>query len=61
MTDPLDQTKAWVYLFDEPGTKAPELPDYVGYGGAVLVFIILIVLWYAFVKWNERTGKCSAI
>ncbi len=37
------------------------LPDYVGYGGAVLIFIVLIILWYAFVKWNERTGKCSAI
>ncbi|NQT24911.1 YeeE/YedE family protein [candidate division KSB1 bacterium] len=37
------------------------LPDYVGYWGAVLIFIILILLWYGFVKWNERTGKFSAI
>jgi len=37
------------------------LPDYVGYGGAVLIFMVLIILWYAFVKWNERTGKFTAI
>ena len=37
------------------------LPDYFGYWGAGLVFFILIVLWYVFVKWNERTGKFSAV
>jgi hypothetical protein len=37
------------------------LPDYFGYWGAALVFFILIVLWYVFVKWNERTGKFSAV
>lgn len=37
------------------------LPDYVGYWGAVLIFLILILLWYVFVKWNERTGKFSAV
>ncbi len=37
------------------------LPDYVGYWGAVLIFLILILLWYGFVKWNERTGRFSAI
>lgn len=37
------------------------LPDKFGYGGTVLIFLVLIVLWYAFVKWNERTGKFSAV
>jgi len=37
------------------------LPDWVGYGGAFLIFMVLILLWYIFVKWNERTGKFSAI
>ncbi|MCK4538134.1 MAG: YeeE/YedE family protein [Candidatus Krumholzibacteria bacterium] len=37
------------------------LPDRFGYGGAVLIFFVIIVLWYGFVKWNERTGKFTAI
>ena len=37
------------------------MPDYFGYWGAALVFFILIVLWYVFVKWNERTGRFSAV
>ena len=37
------------------------LPDRFGYGGALLIFFVLLVLWYVFVKWNERTGKFSAI
>lgn len=36
------------------------LPDYLGYGGSFLLILLLIVLWYVFVKWNERTGKFSA-
>jgi uncharacterized membrane protein YedE/YeeE len=37
------------------------LPDVLGYGGAVLAFAVLILLWYAFVKWNERTGRFTAV
>jgi len=37
------------------------LPDYVGYWGAVLTFLVIILLWYIFVKWNEQTGKFSAV
>jgi uncharacterized membrane protein YedE/YeeE len=37
------------------------LPDYIGYWGAVLLFLVIITLWYVFVKWNERTGKFSAV
>jgi hypothetical protein len=36
------------------------LPDYLGYGGAFLLVLLIIVIWYVFVKWNERTGKFSA-
>jgi len=35
------------------------LPDYIGYGGAVLLVIAILALWYWFVVWNERTGKFS--
>ncbi len=36
------------------------LPDYIGYDGAFFLVLGLIILWYVFVKWNERTGKFSA-
>jgi uncharacterized membrane protein YedE/YeeE len=36
------------------------LPDYLGYDGAFILVLGLIILWYWFVKWNERTGKFSA-
>jgi len=35
------------------------LPDYIGYGGAVLLVIAILALWYWFVVWNERTGRFS--
>ena len=37
------------------------LPDTMGYWGALLLFGVIITFWYIFVKWNERTGKFSAI
>lgn len=36
------------------------LPDYLGYDGSFILILGLIILWYWFVKWNERTGKFSA-
>ncbi len=36
------------------------LPDYLGYAGSFALVLGLILLWYWFVKWNERTGKFSA-
>jgi len=36
------------------------LPDYLGYAGAFLLVLFIILIWYVFVKWNERTGKFSA-
>ncbi|MEA2041337.1 MAG: YeeE/YedE thiosulfate transporter family protein [Bacteroidota bacterium] len=36
------------------------LPDYIGYGGAFALVLIVLLLWYMFVKWNEKTGKFSA-
>jgi uncharacterized membrane protein YedE/YeeE len=36
------------------------LPDYIGYDGAFALILGLLLLWYWFVKWNERTGKFSA-
>lgn len=36
------------------------LPDYLGYTGAFLLVVLVILVWYVFVKWNEKTGKFSA-
>ena len=36
------------------------MPDYLGYGGSFLAVLIMLLLWYMFVKWNEKTGKFSA-
>lgn len=36
------------------------LPEKIGYGPAVGVFLLIMLFWYLFVKWNERTGKFSA-
>jgi len=36
------------------------LPDYIGYAGAFVLVVALMLIWYVFVKWNERTGRFSA-
>ena len=36
------------------------LPDYLGYAGAFILVLVIILAWYVFVKWNEKTGKFSA-
>ena len=36
------------------------LPDYIGYDGAFFLVLLILIGWYAFVKWNERTGRFSA-
>jgi uncharacterized membrane protein YedE/YeeE len=37
------------------------LPDYFTYFGSIVIMLLLFLLWYIFVKWNERTGKLSAM
>ncbi len=48
-------------ILPEWAQKKVFLPDFIGYWGAVLLFLLIILLWYLFVKWNERTGKFSLI
>lgn len=36
------------------------LPDTYGYVGAVCIMLLVLLLWYVFAKWNERTGKFAA-
>jgi len=37
------------------------LPDTLGYTGSVVLVLVILFLWYLFVKWNEKTGKFSAL
>ena len=37
------------------------LPDELGYAGAIALILCILLLWYMFAKWNERTGKFSAL
>ena len=37
------------------------LPNYFTYLGAVVIMMLILLIWYIFVKWNERTGKLSAM
>ena len=37
------------------------LPDNFGYAGAICIVLLVLLLWYVFVKWNERTGKLTAL
>ena len=37
------------------------LPEYLGYTGAVVLVLIILLLWFIFVKWNEKTGNFSAL
>ena len=33
------------------------LPDVFGYGGTLILLIILMIMWYLVVSWNEETNK----
>jgi hypothetical protein len=37
------------------------LPDVSGYGGALCIILLVLLLWYRFVIWNGRTGRLSAL
>ena len=37
------------------------LPDYFTYLGSIIIMLLILLLWYIFVKWNERTGIFSAM
>lgn len=37
------------------------LPDTFGYAGGVCLMILILLLWYLFARWNERTGKLTAL
>jgi uncharacterized protein len=36
------------------------LPHTLGYGGSITLILLILMVWFIFVKWNERTGKLTA-
>lgn len=48
-------------ILPESMQKQLYLPDALGYTGAVVLILVLMLLWYIFAKWNEKTGKFSAL
>jgi len=41
--------------------QAIFLPDHFTYLGAIIIMLLILLLWYVFVKWNEKTGRLSAM
>ncbi len=37
------------------------IPDHFTYIGAVIIMLLILLIWYIFVKWNEKTGRFSAM
>lgn len=37
--------------------SALYLPDVFGYGGTLILLILLMIMWYLVVSWNEETNK----
>ena len=37
------------------------LPETFGYGGSVCFILLILVLWNLFVRWNEKTGRLTAL
>ncbi len=54
--------RPWIFDRIPEGTRQVAfLPDTMGYVGAICAVLLMLLLWNAFVRWNERTGKLSAI
>lgn len=55
-------TRAWAWPKLRAGElsfgKAVFLPKAVGWPGAFLIIIGVMLIWYFFVLWNEETNKC---
>lgn len=37
------------------------LPSTIGWGGAIVLVVVVMAGWYAFATWNEESGKFSAV
>ena len=47
-------------IIDEEPSKLGSyvyMPDYLGYGGTIILILAVMALWYIIVDWNEDTNK----
>jgi len=51
---------AFVSLLPHSTRYKNFMPDYIGYAWSVVLVLAIMLVWYLFVKWNEKTGKFSA-
>ena len=52
---------AFLNILPDSMKKAVFLPDYFSYLGAIIIMLLILLIWYIFVKWNEKTGKFAAM
>lgn len=52
---------AFLNLLPAELKQAIFLPDHFTYLGAIIIMLLILLLWYVFVKWNEKTGRLSAM
>lgn len=50
----------WLKSFDG-GMDKLFLPNEIGYGWSLVLVSGVLMLWYWFAKWNDRTGKFAAM
>jgi len=41
--------------------KTIFLPGKFGYGGSICIMLLILLVWYVFAKWNEKTGRFTAL
>ena len=52
---------AFLNLLPAELKQAIFLPDHFTYLGAIIIMLLILLLWYVFVRWNEKTGRLSAM
>ena len=52
---------AFLNMLPDGLKQAIFLPNEFTYLGSIIIMLLILLLWYIFVKWNERTGRFSAM
>jgi len=52
---------AFLSILPNEFKQAIFLPNQFTYFGAVAIMLLILLIWYVFVKWNEKTGRFSAM
>jgi len=52
---------AFLNMLPEAMKQRIFLPESFSYLGSIIIMILILLIWYIFVKWNEKTGRFSAM